>query len=190
MSEQTVLVQLGDTLKRAKDLVGQLVKERMSREDYAGARSVLEWAQSIDSISSRLNPNSNGLPARPTLNVSQRGGTVTPTRLPYYHREPDRLVKVGKSVEGDGTYKHDVPKENFDEMISALMSIAKNSVRFDTKQFQSQVDRIPRHQSLIVLAVLEEQGVVKNTRRGQWTFADRTGFPLAAATAWENIPQR
>jgi hypothetical protein len=188
MTEQAIVIEVGETLKKAKNLVGQLVKDRMTREDYGGAKIALDWAQSIDSIAGRLN-DGNVPSIGATATAPRNPRPMSPNRLPYYYKEADRLVKIGKSDEGDGTYRHDVPKDNFDEIIATLVRFADSNVRFDTKQLQNQVDRIPRHQSLIVLAVLEEQRVLVNTRRGQWAFVDRAGFPIASRSVWDNISE-
>ena len=114
---------------------------------------------------------------------------MSASEFPYYFRESDRLVKIGKKRNGDGTYKHPVPKDNFDQIMSTLVGFTRSGMRFETKRLQNQCDRIPRHQPLIVLAVLEEQGLVDNRGRGHWTFADRTGFSVASELVWENIPE-
>jgi hypothetical protein len=188
MSEQALVVELGQMLKRAVDLSGQLAMEKMKRGDYPGAKMAMEWTQSMDSIASRVN-HGNGT-AIATASISAKRATpAKPTRFPYYFREPDELVKIGRSDKGDGTYRHTVPKDNFDEIMAVLVEFASTNVRFDTKDLQNRVHRIPRHQPLIVLDVLEEQRSILNTRRGQWAFVDRACFAVAAESVWENIPE-
>lgn len=179
--------ELSQALKRVKDIVLRMATERMTRGDYVGGKTAADCLQAIDSIASRLN-HSNGTvdtPMAALLRETKVGSQ--PPRLPYYYREGDRLIKVGKSDKGDGTYRHPVSKVNFDEIMSVLVAFAKASLRFDTKDLQNQVHRIPRHEPGIVLAVLEEQRLLRNTRRGQWEFKDRAG-PGDSASVWNNIP--
>ena len=189
MTEEAVRSQLSETLKRAKALVGQLVKDRTSREDYSGARSGLEWAELLNSISSRLDFHDNGSQLAPTATASETAVALSPPQLPYYRREFDNLVKIGKKRGGAGIYKHPVPKDNFDQIISALEGFAESARRFDTKSLQDEVAQIPRHQPLVVLAVLEEQRLVHKTQRGHWAFTHRTGFSVASKTVWGKISQ-
>lgn len=188
MGEQTLVVELGQVLKRAVDVSGQLAMERMRRGDYTGARVAMEWTQSMDSIATRVS-NANGHPVAAPVSVAQLKKPTAPAHFPYYYREPDQLVKVGRSDKGDGKYKHPVPRNNFDEVIATLIEFASNDVRFDTKDLQNRLPRIPRHQPVIVLDVLEQQRLILNTRRGQWAFIDRAGFAAASQSVWDSVPQ-
>ena len=187
MDSQVIEGQLLAALTRAKELVSRLVNERMDNGDYGGAKAGLEWAQMLDSIHDRLNHRPETPMAHVPSGSRRKAMKMPPPRLPYYYRDGDRLVKIGAS-KSEGEYRHDVPKENFDQIIGSLKSFAKSNPRFETKQLQNRLHRIPRHQHLIVLAVLRQEGLVVNTSRGRWAFANPEGFPLATESVWQQIP--
>jgi len=153
------------------------------------AQTAIEWAKQLDGMIAALS-NGNGVPAHmPTIRREQpTSKTRRPHRnLPYYYVEGDRLVKVGPSRDG-GTYEHRVTRKNFDLVLARLRDMAGETTEFETQRLVDRCD-VPGHEPLIVVAVLEQHGLLIRLRRGRWQFADPAGFARASDAAWQKIPR-
>lgn len=181
MSAQTVANELSQLLRRAVESAGKLAMERMQEGNFEGAKAAMDCAQGIDLIRGRIETGQllNG--------ERERARSVPPVNLPYYYREPDQLMKIGPSTKGDGTYRHSVPRNHFDRVMEVLVALAKSDHQFETQQLLNRLPGIPGHQPRIVLDVLEQHNVLRSSRRGHWTFADRPGFASAARAMWDRI---
>ena len=150
------------------------------------AQSMLQWARDLDGMITGLEQNGHGsAPIRPSPAV--HASKSWPPRLPYYYTMGNKLVKIGPSRDGT-TYDHRVTREHFDLMIAQLVLLAGEGKSFETPDLMGRCD-VPKHEPLIILAVLEEQKLVINVRRGRWVFANAETFPADAQRVWSALPR-
>ena len=181
----------GDQMAHVTQLLGQAKAEMIrlsghfagTSQQWDRAQSLLQWAQQVDGIISGIT-RTGPLPT-PRATPALTTHTSTP-RPPYYYIYQGKLVKVGPSRDG-GTYEHRVLQEHWNLVLSQLAQMARTSRTFETPDLVNRCD-IPKHEPLIVLAVLEEHRLLQNTRRGRWSFANATTFAEAAARVWSSIP--
>ena len=153
--------------------------------DWDAASRWMGWAQQIDGILVGLNGSSS--------NAREEGLAPTPPRsnrkLPYYYVEGDRLVKVGPSRDGANTYEHRVPHDHYDMVVNAVATITRSRENFETTDIISRCD-IPGHEPRIVLAVLEQEGLINGVRKGRWSIANSATLVEEAKRVWQKLPRR
>lgn len=174
-------------------LLEKAKKETMESSHAAGASGqwdraerMLQWAREIDGIIAGMRQNGSG----PASLRQSPGASRASNRdkLPHYYLDGGRLVKVGASRDGK-TYQHRVTREHFDRVIAQLAVLAREGKAFETPDLVRRCD-VPRHEPLIVLAVLEEMKLVINVRRGRWVFANAQDFTADAERYWNAIARR
>ena len=152
------------------------------------AQTAIGWAKQIDGMIAALTDGNGGAPYQAPPEPAPQPPTRSREDLPYFYVEGDKLVKVGPSRDG-GTYEHRMSHKNFDLVLGQLREMARDTVEFETPKLVSRCN-IPNHEPLIVLAVLEKQGLVVKIRRGRWQFADAANFPRKADSVWQQLPRQ
>ncbi len=182
---------LADSLTASRESLIARSNELAAASQWNEAKLAIEWAKQIDDMIAVLKEgngfsNGKGIVARTERSITPNLPAGSRRDLPYHFVEGDRLVKVGARREGDGTYQHRVPFSDFEMVVEQLRELANAMEYFETSKL---VDRcsIPKHEPLIVLAVLEEQGYVEKLCRGHWRFVDRRSFPQQASAIWYQI---
>lgn len=172
---------LADLLDRAKQEMVRLSSHyAVASGEWDRAQSLLQWARELDVMIRGLRQNG----ATPTKNVPPG----SPRTLPYHYIEADKLVKVGPSREG-GSYEHRVTRKHFDLVVEALAEMARKSATFETPDLVNQC-AIPKHEPLIVCAVLEERQLLSNVRRGRWAFVNPASFASDVQRVWSSLPRQ
>jgi hypothetical protein len=97
-------------------------------------------------------------------------------------------VKVGPSRDGS-TYEHRVIREHFDAVIDKLAEIASKTRTFETPELIRECD-VPKHEPLIILAVLKQQKLLIGVRRGRWMFTNAETFGVDAQKVWSALPKQ
>ena len=98
------------------------------------------------------------------------------------------MAKIGPSRDGT-TYQHRVTRDHFDLIIARLTEIAASRKTFETTDVVGRLD-IPKHEPLIILAVLEEQKLLIGVRRGRWVFINPVTFAADAEQVWNKLPRQ
>lgn len=175
------------TLEKAKGQMMDSIQHAGQTGQWDRAQWMIQKAKDLDEMISGLRQNGSGhAPLRPTTAPMQ---TTPPqyAKLPHYFTETNKLVKVGPSRDGT-TYQHRVTRDHFDAMINKLADIAAKAKQFETPDLTDALD-IPKHEPLIVLALLEELKLLINVRRGRWVFANAETFRSESQKVWANLPR-
>lgn len=175
---------LAKTLEQAKqEMVRLSGRCAVTTGEWDRAQSLLQWARELDGMILGLKQNGSSTykAAAPAPRPAR------PSKLPYYFVEDDKLVKVGPSRDG-GTYEHRVVRKNFDLITQRLMEMSRTGTSFETPDLVNRCD-IPKHEPLIVLAVMEEQGLLLNVRRGRWSFSNAASFASDVLRVWTSLPR-
>jgi hypothetical protein len=183
MKQDSELISLLDGAKREMMCASQTagVAGQWERGKY-----LFQCASDIDRMIAGLQRNGfSPAPARPMMPTTQLS---RPTKLPYFFIEENKLAKLGPSRDGS-TYQHNVIREHYDLMIEQLTIMAREGKNFETPDLVNRCD-IPKHEPLIMLAVLEEQKLLVNTRRGRWTFVNPETFPTDVQRVWNALPRQ
>jgi hypothetical protein len=172
-------------LARAKAEMLRCNQSAMVDGHWDRAQCMLQWARDLDGMLTNLRQNGAAAPRQvpPALNSPR----PKPAKLPYYAVEGDKLVKIGPSRDGT-TYEHRVPRQHFDLIITQLTAIAARDGTFETPDLANRCD-IPKHEPLIVLAVLEEQQLLNGVRRGRWAFFNKATFATDVQGVWAALPR-
>jgi hypothetical protein len=171
------LEELEELLKKSQMMMVDLSARCASTQgDWDKAKALLDGARQIDGILEIL-------VGRQTSIANTARSTM---KLPYYYVERDKLVKTGRSRAG-GTYEHRVIKEHYDLIVGRLIELEKRGGTFDTRKLVEQCD-VPAHEPLIVVNVLNEQGLLGGLRRGRWEFTNR--FAEVIHEVWGKLPRR
>src|SRR2546425_2911335 len=180
--------QLVATLEKAKLELMRSNQAAMTNGQWDRAQFMLQCARDLDGMIIGLRQNGmTPAPVRPAA-LSSHAPKPRPAKLPYYCVEGDKLVKVGPSRDGT-TYEHRVTREHFDLMIGQLSVLATEGKTFETPDLIKRCD-VPKHEPLIILAVLEEQKLLINVRRGRWVFVNVVTFQSDAQRVWAALPKR
>ena len=185
-----VLDELVGTLEKAK---GQMMDSSQSI-GLAGQWDRAQWmfqkAKELDDMIVSLRQNGTPVPTPPPALRPMHSTYMPkprPEKLPYFFVEGNRLVKIGPSRDGT-TYQHRVTMQNFDLIIAKVIELAGSSHTFETPDVVNSLD-IPKHEPLIVLAVLEERKLIINIRRGRWVFANGNTFANEVKAVWSALPR-
>jgi hypothetical protein len=147
----------------------------------------LQCARDLDAMLLGIRQNGDvPAPARPPTAVTHTP-KPTPTKR-HYFIDGNKLAKIGPSRDGS-TYRHNVTREHYDEMVAQLIAISRETQSFETGEFTAHLD-IPKHEPLIFLAALEEQKLLNNPRRGRWVFVSAETFEADVQKVWGALPRQ
>jgi len=153
--------------------------------DWDGANRWMRWAQQIDAIITGLDGNNSS--AREQYTAATQPAPSN-RKLPYYYVEGDRLVKVGPSRDG-GSYEHRVLHDHYEMVVNAVATFTRTRTNFETNDITSRCD-IPGHEPLIVLAVLEQEGLINGIRRGRWSVVNSASIVEESKRVWQKLPRQ
>ena len=182
MTQDAELVSLLDQAKRE---MMRSIQTAGSAGQWERGKFLFQCASDIDSMIAGL--QRNGFSAGPSRAATPAVQPPRPTKLPYFYVDGNKLAKIGPSRDGT-TYEHRVIKEHYDLMIEKLAIMAREGKNFETPDFVNRCD-IPKHEPLIILAVLEEQKLLVNVRRGRWTFVNPQTFAADVQRVWGALPR-
>jgi hypothetical protein len=185
---EVILSGLVSTLEKAKRQMMESIQTAGEAGQWNHAEWLIQRAKDLDDmiIGLRQNGTSADYPhVRPTGAAAPKS---RPERLPYHYIEANKLVKVGPSRDGS-TYEHRVVREHFDAVLDKLAEIARKTRTFDTPDLIRRCD-VPKHEPLIILAVLKEQNLLINERRGRWVFTNAETFGVDAQRVWSALPRQ
>lgn len=178
--------ELVGTLEKAKGQMMESIQNAGQAGQWDRAQWMVQKAKDLDDMINSLRQNGTGhVPLRPSPEPVQ----ATPpkyAKLPHFFTEANKLVKVGPSRDGT-TYQHRVTREHFDQMASKLADIAAKAKQFETPDLTDVLD-VPKHEPLIMLAMLEELKLLINVRRGRWVFTNVETFRAEVQKVWGNLP--
>jgi hypothetical protein len=184
---QMVLPELVGTLEKAKTQMKESVQKAVQDGQLDWAQSMIQKMKDLDEMIGSLPQNDSGPVPHTPDRAPIREPNERPDELPYYYTEGNRLVKVGPSRDG-ATYKHRVIREHFDQMIDALANLAGKNKEFETAAITSALN-IPKHEPLIILAVLNRQKLLYKVRRDRWYFVKPETFRTDAKRVWSALPR-
>jgi len=186
MSQFTEPALIG-VLEKAKGQMMESIQTAGQAGRWDRAQWMMEKAKSLDEMIHELRQNGSG--HAPLRAAPARATAPQPKydKLPYYFTESNRLVKIGPSRDGS-TYQHRVTRDHFDAMIDKLADIAAKAKTFESPDLINPLD-IPKHEPLIILALLEEQKLLINVRRGRWVFTNAEAFRQEAQNVWSKLPR-
>jgi hypothetical protein len=123
-----------------------------------------------------------------------RGGTQHPKRasrgpgrgdFPKFEVMDGSLIKTGWSKKKKATYQQRVPRDTFEQVVSALRELAQNHKLVSTEVIKDRVEGLipglPSYQTYVVLAFLRAKGAIRSVGRGGYALElDTDGKALKA----------
>ncbi len=169
---------LANLLGQAQVLMVELSRQYAVAGQFDRAQRPLEWARQVDGIRNDLNTGGER---------QASGAHPEARRLPYYYTKHEKLVKLGSRRDG-GTYYHRVTREHYDLITSRLRDMARMAAEFETQRLVDGCD-VPKHEPLLVVNMLSQQGLLDSARRGRWRFIDREKFSATVEEVWRRLPR-
>lgn len=179
---------LKEDLNRVRDGMIAASQDCAQTSNWSQAEQFMRYGRELDAMAKAIDAMDSAEPPPQQRPSSRQGGLSNGVarKLPYYYREGDVLAKVGPSRDGS-TYVHRVPRDHYDIVVTEIERI--NRQFGDTFATAALVDRcpIPKHEPLIVVAVLAESGCLRRIRRGHWATVNPGGLRADADAAWSRL---
>jgi hypothetical protein len=177
---------LAPALEKAKAEMMKSSQIAMAAGQWERAEWAVQSAKSLDSMLTVALNGSSGAAALALVSTTSIKPKSRPAKLPHFYTEADKLVKVGASRDG-GTYEHRVIRAHYDLMIDKLVEVAGRDKSFETPDLIKKCD-VPKHEPLIIVAMLESRGLLIKFRRGRWVFKSADTFATDVQKIWVALP--
>ena len=204
-----------DTIQRTSELlrtteasIAELAHQDMAERQYDRASILLDIAQQIKKLSSRL--STIGLDSAPGEGGTALGSSRLPNPVngkrsgsrtawkkayPQFVREGDSLVKIGWSRTEKKEYEHRCPKKVLTLLFAAISQAGAGGRRFTMADVLPLTDasdgsEVPTYQVYLCVAWLRSVGIVTQYGRQGYSLAATDDLNGTAALYWRQLPTR
>jgi hypothetical protein len=181
-----------EAFESARDALRGEIQRSTVAGEWMRTQKLAQYASELDKIISGLDLGINGATRNggfPLTSLERPAPPQVATHgnraLPYHFVSGNSLSKIGPSRDGS-TYQHNVVRSHYDQIVGALVQLAKSRREFETHELTARCD-VPAHEPLIVLAAFEQAGLLIKYRRGRYAFVDSGMFEQAAGTVWDKL---
>lgn len=181
-------------LRDAEASLRGLMRRAIEDQRYPDVAAIAHLADSVAKLSC------SGIDALPAPTTPMRTSPVVasaPVRssgkkdFPRFHRDGDKIVKIGWSKKSKSEYEHRAPRSVADALLSSIRSKFRDGQQFaatDVIPLKSDEESIPDYQTYLALKWFHVEGVVTKHGRDRYAVEPGRVGPEGLEPIWSRLP--